>query len=146
MPIRSPAHTLVLPVALHAMPDALIQASLECAQENGQDRDWVPQNLTEAVYELVLAGDALVSVAAEGAAHFPLTVSFDLDLAFMEEADLPLHLGLERALLTGMMAALSPCDMGFEIISLHHPTTQHEHLTLEQAARTSARAHTALAP
>lgn len=131
MPTSSLQHIeLALPVRLHADPQALMAAAAIVGPENGLDDDWIPPSITEAIYELVLAGDARVSVGDSDTPHFPLWVSFYIHGADnlregLANHGIPLADGLDRALLAAIMLPASPVDMGFEIKELLLPNTAH---------------------
>jgi len=121
---------LALPVRLHAEPQALMAAAAIVGPQNGLDDDWTPPSITEAITELVLAGDARVSVGDSDGAHFPLWVAFHLyDTDDLREGlaayGLRLADGLDRALLGALMLPASTVDMGFEIERLLLPETAH---------------------
>lgn len=122
-----------LPVALHADPDTLKRAAVEVGRDNGLDRDWEPESLSEAIFELCLANNALVSIAPHHAPAFPLRVRIliddleDLHLSLLDHGVAPSS-GLNRCLLSALMLDASPADLGFEIHALIAPITAHDHL------------------
>lgn len=132
--------TLRLPIVPRADVHTLLEEGAQAGKSNGLDRGWRPSCLDEALYELLLAGDSLVRVAAPGEEHTTIAVvvrvSSERELcdAAGESGDDADGLGLERRIARAMAMPASPVDMGFEIHQPMFPTTAHARMASLQRA------------
>jgi hypothetical protein len=125
-------HAFTIPLAVQGPMDALFQEATNVGINLGQDRDWVPKTVDEALFELLLIGSDRLCYTDPRNPHYPFVVSVHMDqddfLSFAQQAHFFDPRGVEATLFGALGHADSPSELHFEIEGIGEATTAHDAL------------------
>lgn len=142
------AQTFTFSVDLLAEVDILMERGAVIGRQQGLDDDWVPQNLNEALVEIILQNERAFFTPVPKSRRTPDTYTFDIvgavhsEKLFLESVKedcdtswMTLPRDIDDYALAAFSSPLSPADHHFEIINMNVKNTHHDKMNQLRRAR-----------